>query len=146
MSTSGDIEQASWDVTAGAKPPEDWLATIIRKALQSLLGNAEPSPESWARIRQNIEAMVFPVTLVGGKSVMLGHKDLLVQREHYKDLLQEAEYERLIRAAGLRQPGNWRLHRKVAGWIGAQMVRWGWKLQSYGNNAATPCLQGAGDH
>ena len=145
MPVDWNREQDSWDVTAGAEPPEDWLATIIRKALQSLLGNAEPSAESWARIRQNIEAMVFPVTL-GGKSVMLDHKDLLVQREHYKDLLQEAEYERLIRAAGLRQPGNRKLHRKVAGWIGAQMVRWGWKLQSYGNNAATPCLQGAGDH
>ena len=77
---------------------------------------------------------------------MLGHKDLLVQREHYKDLLQEAEYERLIRAAGLRQPGNRRMHRKVAGWIGAQMVRWGWKLQSYGTAPPPACLQVAGEH
>ena len=138
-------EEDSWVVTAGAKPPEDWLATVIRKALQSLLGKAEPRPESWARIRQNIEAAVFPVTL-GGKSVMLSHKDLLVQREHYKDLLQEAEYERLIRAAGLQQPGNRRLHRKVADWIGTQMVKWGWKLQSYGTTPPPSCLQVAGEH
>jgi len=77
---------------------------------------------------------------------MLGHKDLLVQREHYKDLLQEAEHERLIRAAGLRQPGNRRLHRKVAGWIGAQMVKWGWKLKSYGTAPPPSCLQVAGEH
>ena len=77
---------------------------------------------------------------------MLSYKDFLVQQEHYKDLLQEAEYERLIRDAGLQQPGNRRLHRKVVNWIGIQMVKWGGKLQSYGNNAATPCLQGAGDH
>ena len=74
---------------------------------------------------------------------MLGHKDLLVQREHYKDLLQEAEYERLIRAAGLRQPGNWKLRRKVAGWIGDQMVSWGHKLQSDGT-APSACGQVAG--
>jgi hypothetical protein len=63
---------------------------------------------------------------------MLSYTDLLARQEHYKDLLQAAEHERLIRATGLRQPGNQRLHRKVAGWIGAQMVSWGWKLQHYG--------------
>ena len=65
-------------------------------------------------------------------SAMLSRNDFLIRGEHYKDLLREAERERLIRAAGLWQPGDWGLHRKAAGWIGAQMVRWGWKLQSYG--------------
>ena len=69
---------------------------------------------------------------------MLSYRDLLVRQEHYKDLLQEAEHERLIQAAGLRQPGNWRLHRKFAGWIGSQMVKWGGKLQSYSTNATPP--------
>jgi len=77
---------------------------------------------------------------------MLSHTDLLVQREHYKDLLQEAEYERLIRAAGLQQPGNRRLHRKFASWIGIQLVRWGRKLQSYGTTPPPSCLQVAGEH
>jgi hypothetical protein len=63
---------------------------------------------------------------------MLSYIDFLVTQEQYKDLLREAEHERLIQAAGLRQSGSWRLHRKVAGWIGARMVRWGRKLQSYG--------------
>jgi hypothetical protein len=125
--------------------PEDWLATVIRKALQALVGDTEPSLENWARIRQNIEARALPVTLVGGKPVMLSYKDPLVQQEHYKDLLQEAEHERLIQAAGFQQPGNWRLHRKVAGWIGAQMVRWGGKLQSYATTPPPHCLQGASD-
>jgi len=145
MPTDQNGELAPWDMVAGAEPPEDWLATAIRKALQSSVGNAEPPAESWARIRQNIEAMAILVAS-GGKSVMLSYKDLLVQQNHYKDLLQEAEHERLIRAAGLRQPGNRRLYRKVAGWIGAQMVRWGWKLQRYGTTPPPCYLQASSDH
>ena len=114
--------------------PKDWLATAIRKALQSSVGNAEPPPVIWTRIRENIEA----IALSHQEENMLSYRDFLVRQEHYKDLLQEAEHERLIQAAGLRQPGNWRLHRKFASWIGSQMVTWGWKLQSYGTNATTP--------
>ena len=77
---------------------------------------------------------------------MLSYKDFLVQQEHYKDLLQEAEYERLIRDAGLQQPGNRRLHRKVVNWIGIQMVKWGGKLQSYGTRPLPSCLQVANEH
>jgi hypothetical protein len=69
---------------------------------------------------------------------MLSYMDFLMRQEYYKDLLREAEHERLIRAAGLWHSGNWRLHRKVADWIGAQMVRWGWKLQRYGTTPS-PC-------
>lgn len=66
--------------------------------------------------------------------------------EHHQDLLREAEHERLILTAGLRQPGNWKLHRKIVGWLGVQMVRWGSKLQSY-STMPPPCrLQAAGDH
>ena len=74
---------------------------------------------------------------------MLSYLDhlFLIRQEQYKDLLREAERERLIRAAGLRQPGNWRLRRKVAGWIGAQMVRWGWKLQRHSTASPSCCPQ-----
>lgn len=65
-------------------------------------------------------------------------KDFRVAQERYKDLLREAERERLIRAAGLRQPRNWGLHRKLLSWIGDRMVGWGWKLQRYGV-ALPPC-------
>lgn len=75
---------------------------------------------------------------------MLSHIDPLVHQEQYKDLLREAERERLIRAAGLRQPGNWKSARKVAGWIGNQMISWGHKLQSYGmaSSACGPQVAG----
>ena len=71
---------------------------------------------------------------------MLSDTDLLARQEHYKELLREAEHERLIRAAELRQLGNWRLHQKVADWIGEQMVSWGHKLQDYGT-APSACRQ-----
>lgn len=75
---------------------------------------------------------------------MLSHIDPLVRQEQYKDLLREAEHERLIRAAGLRQLGNWKPPRKVAGWIGNQMISWGHKLQSYGmaSSACGPQVAG----
>jgi hypothetical protein len=54
VSIDRDKEQASWVVTAGAAPPEDWLATVIRKTLRSLVGSAGPSPAVWGQIRQNM--------------------------------------------------------------------------------------------
>ena len=71
---------------------------------------------------------------------MPSRNDFLIRGEHYKDLLREAERERLIRAAGLGQPGDGGLLRQVVGWIGAQMVRWGSKLQRYGT-PPSPCYQ-----
>jgi hypothetical protein len=73
-------------------------------------------------------------------------RDLIVYQERYKDLLQEAEKERLIRAARLQQSGHLRLRRTAAGWLGAQMVKWGRKLQSYGTMPSPSCLQVAGKH
>jgi hypothetical protein len=67
---------------------------------------------------------------------MLSYTDSLVRQEQYKDLLREAERERLIRSAGLRQPANWKPHRKFADWIGDQMISWGYKLQSYGTTSS----------
>lgn len=37
--------------------PEAWLTTAISEALQSLVGDAEPPPENWTRVRQSIEAL-----------------------------------------------------------------------------------------
>jgi len=60
------------------------------------------------------------------------HSTELLAQEKYKELLREAEHLRLIQAARLEQPGDGGLLRQVVGWIGAQMVRWGSKLQRYG--------------
>lgn len=71
---------------------------------------------------------------------MVSYTDFQIHQERYKEFLQEAELERLIRTSGLRQPGNWKLPRKVADWIGDQMVSWGYKLQSY-DTAPSACGQ-----
>jgi hypothetical protein len=55
--------------------------------------------------------------------------DFSARQEHYKDLLREAEHNRLIQIARPQQNGNQRMQGKVAGWIGDQMVKWGSKLQ-----------------
>jgi hypothetical protein len=143
--TDSDREQDAWVVTAGAEPPEDWLAITVRSALRSSVGNARPLPAIWNRIQQSIATM--SLSHKGEDSTMLSYNDFLVRREHYKNLLWEAEQERLIRAAGLRQPGNRRLHRTVVGWIGTRMVRWGHKLQHYGTTPPPLCCpQAASDY
>lgn len=65
------------------------------------------------------------------------YNDFLIAQERHKDLLRQVERERLIRAARLRQTGNWRGRWKVAGWVGGQMVKWGCKLQGYDRAAVT---------
>jgi hypothetical protein len=49
--------------------------------------------------------------------------DFLVTRERYKDLLREAEQERLIQAAGIGPGLAGRLYRVAADWLGTQIVR-----------------------
>jgi hypothetical protein len=72
---------------------------------------------------------------------MLSYTDFLVRHEHYRDLLQKAEHERVIQAIGLRHPGDWRLHWKVADWVGAQMIKWGCELQRYATAPPPRCRQ-----
>lgn len=146
MPVDWDREQTSWDVAARAEPSKDWLATVIRRVLWSSVGGVEPSPEIWIRIRQNIATMGLSLSHKEENSTMLSYTDFLVRQEQYKDLLWEAEHERLIQAAKHRQPGNQRLHRKVVGWIGIQMVRWGWKLQHYSTTPSIRYPQAACDH
>jgi hypothetical protein len=69
------------------------------------------------------------------------YNDFLVAQERHKDRLHEAERRLLIRDARLLQAGNRRVQRKVAGWIGDQMVNWGYKLQDYGTPAMACCPQ-----
>ena len=72
---------------------------------------------------------------------MVSYSDPLVRQEQYKDLLREAERERLIRTDGLRQPGHWKMQRKVARWIAAQMVRWDCRLQRHSRTPPLCCPQ-----
>ena len=54
--------------------------------------------------------------------------DFLAIQERYKDMLREAEQERLIRAAGIRPGITGRLYRVAADWFSTQIVRLGCAL------------------
>ncbi len=57
--------------------------------------------------------------------------NLLVQQEKCKDRLRDIEHQQLLQAAGVQRVANLQSHRKAAGWLGKQMVKWGSKLQNY---------------
>ena len=51
-----------------------------------------------------------------------------------EELLQRAEYARMVRAARLKRGTNQKFHREVANWLGVHMVRWGQKLEQFGTH------------
>ena len=66
----------------------------------------------------------------------------LVRKEQYKDLRRDVARHQLIRIATLRQPDNRGSLRRMAGWIGTQMVKWGSKLQRNDHQRQTLTQQG----
>jgi hypothetical protein len=78
--------------------------------------------------------------------------EFLVRREHYKDLLREAERARLVRqrcpepVEGM-QPGQERrdhFYCRALTWLGRRLVVLGWRLQErYGAAIAAPALRAA---
>ncbi|MFN8454535.1 MAG: hypothetical protein U0401_07650 [Anaerolineae bacterium] len=70
-------------------------------------------------------------------------RDIVMHQEQYRDLLREAEQERLIRMVRSQQPTLRPLSDQFLRWIGlailrigAEMVKWGLKLQRC--NLTTP--------
>ena len=55
--------------------------------------------------------------------------DYLVRNEQYKDLQREVARQKLIETAKPRYSGDTLSLRRLARWIGTQMVKWGSKLQ-----------------
>ena len=71
-------------------------------------------------------------------------RDSLVYREHYKDLLHEAERARLVRQARAGQERRNHLYCWALTWLGRRLVGWGWHLQErYGTAAGSPALRAA---
>ncbi len=60
----------------------------------------------------------------------------LVSREQYQDKLREIKHLQLVKLAQLSQTSGERSSRKVANWLGNQMIKWGTKLQKQGNSPA----------
>lgn len=61
--------------------------------------------------------------------------EFMALKEHQQALLREAEQEQLIQLAQLSKAEELKAHRKAAGWLGNQMVKWGSKLQDYGTTS-----------
>jgi hypothetical protein len=59
---------------------------------------------------------------------MLSEKDILPWQEHYRDLLREAEQERLARQA-LAGKKHVRFNERALAWLGGYFVAWGCYLQ-----------------
>ena len=55
----------------------------------------------------------------------------LVGQEKIKDLQRAAERHQLIKIARLREPDKRESLRRMAGWVGSQLMTWGSKLQRY---------------
>ncbi len=71
-------------------------------------------------------------------------RDFLVGREHYKDLLREAERARLVRRMRAGQERRDHFYRRTLTWLGCRLVVWGWRLQErYGAATAAPALRAA---
>ncbi len=68
---------------------------------------------------------------------MLSDKDILMQRERYKDLLRDAEHDRLVRQVHTQSHSRDKLHSRTLDWLGRQLVIWGMSLQEhYGSMTA----------
>jgi hypothetical protein len=58
----------------------------------------------------------------------------LVAKQQHLDRLRNIERQRLLRAARGNQINSLKPYRQAISWLGAQMVKWGTRLQAY----ATP--------
>ena len=68
-----------------------------------------------------------------------GDKDVLAQQERYKKFLREAEQDRLIQAAGLRQHRRGWPQPHLIHWLGSYVIQWGLQLQRYRPTSPTCC-------
>ena len=68
---------------------------------------------------------------------MLSDKDVWMQRERYRDLLRDAEHDRLLQQVHTQNHGQDRLHSQALNWLGRRLVMWGMSLQErYGSMTA----------
>jgi hypothetical protein len=67
-------------------------------------------------------------------------------RRGHEELLRQAEQERMMRSAMVRDWMNRRYFRKFANWLGSHMVRWGRKLENVGKSGKLSSLWPASPH
>ena len=67
-------------------------------------------------------------------------------RRGYEELLKQAEQERLLREATVRDWVSRRYLRKSANWLGSHMVRWGHMMKNVGKSRLLSSLWPASPH
>lgn len=67
-------------------------------------------------------------------------------RRGQEELLRQAEYERMVRAAKLEKWTKQQHHRAFANWLGTHMVKWGQKLEQFGTHKAFESFPSAPHH
>jgi hypothetical protein len=68
---------------------------------------------------------------------MLSYQELLMRQEHSRELLRQAERERLLRQIRPGRRLDARLSSRVLNWLGSRLVVWGRGLQDRYGTAAT---------
>lgn len=66
------------------------------------------------------------------------HVEYLVRKEQYQDMIRAAQQDQLVQMVKQHNESPWR--RRLAGWLGTQMVSWGLALQNYGMLNREPSL------
>ena len=61
-----------------------------------------------------------------------------IMREKEEEMRRDLKQRQLLQAAGIQPFDNWTLPRKLTGWLGVQMVKWGSKLQSIAQSQCLP--------
>ena len=61
-----------------------------------------------------------------------------VSLEQHQDRLRGLERHQLVQLAGRHRAPDRAIHRRVVGWVGGQLVRWGLVLQQYGPQSPQP--------
>lgn len=67
-------------------------------------------------------------------------------RRGREELLRQAEQERMIRRARVKNWMGRSYYRKFASWLGGHMVRWGKKLENFGKNGQQSALWPVSPH
>jgi hypothetical protein len=64
--------------------------------------------------------------------------DYLLSLEQHRERLRNLERRQLVQLASRQRAANQAIHRRVVGWIGGRLVRWGLALQQYGPQSPQP--------
>ena len=133
-------EQHYQDNRSGTAPVEEWLDTAIRLALQTSHGNAEPPARVWDKIRRRIASRPEVCTTGPGRYEMISWSQVMAQQERRKDLLREADRERIIRQALAGRDRRNHFYCQALTWLGDRLVTWGSRLQErYGPAPTAIC-------